>query len=376
MMDWTKPEFGAGTLAARAAIPVPQPAGPMVASPEFASAYHQDLDDLAPVRYGRWGHRSADQLEDALGVLDRGRSVVFNSGMAAVSAVLLGLLRPADRLVLFEGGTYYETRQIADQLAGRGIEVVVLGAMEDLPAAAVGARLVVVESPSNPLLELYDLREIAGIAHAAGALVAVDNSVASPLGQCPLELGADLVMCSDAKVVGGHHDLVLGHVSCRDPALLTALRDWRYLHGGIPAAFTCWLALRSIGTLELRVQRQNANAAALVKLLAARAEVTGLRWPGWPSDPQYQLASRQMTLGGGLLAFRLPDRAYLHRFLRASGLISAATSYGGLQSTANDIGAWPHLAVPAGLVRISCGCEATADLVADVREALDKAAVS
>ncbi|QNE17465.1 aminotransferase class I/II-fold pyridoxal phosphate-dependent enzyme [Kribbella qitaiheensis] len=375
-MNRMKDGLGPGTIAARAGAPPAEPAGPLVVSPEFATAYHQDLDDVAPVRYGRWGHRSADHLEEVLGALDRGRSVVFNSGMAAVSAVLLALLRPSDRLVLFEGGTYYETRQIADQLAGRGIEVQVLKAMAELPAAVVGARLVVVESPSNPLLDLYDLREIARIAHAAGALVAVDNSVASPLGQCPLDLGADLAMCSDAKVVGGHHDLVLGHVSSRDAELLTALQDWRYLHGGIPSAFTCWLALRSIGTLELRVQRQNANAGALVKLLATRPEVTGLRWPGSPADPQYPLAARQMMLGGGLLAFRLPGRPYLHRFLRASRLIVPATSYGGLQSTANDIGAWPHLAVPAGLVRISCGCEDTADLVDDVRDALDKAAVS
>ncbi|TCO40506.1 cystathionine gamma-lyase [Kribbella antiqua] len=365
-----------GSLAVQGLAPEVEPAGPLTVSPEFATAYDQDLDDIAPVRYGRWGHRSAEQLEECLGRLDRGSSVVFNSGMAAVSSVLLALVRPGERLVLFEGGTYYETRQIAEQLAGRGVAVRVIASMAELPEAVVGARLVVVESPSNPLLDLYDLRAVARIAHDAGAIVAVDNSVASPLGQCPLELDADLVMSSDAKVIGGHNDLVLGHVSTRDDQLLKTLQDWRYLHGSIPSAFTCWLALRSIGTLELRVERQNASAAALVKLLASRPEVTGLRWPGAPADPQHPIAAAQMRLGGGLLTFCLPDRAYLHRFLRSCRLIVPATSYGGLQSTANDIGAWPHLNVPGGLVRISCGCEDTTDLVDDVRQALDLAALS
>jgi cystathionine gamma-lyase len=362
-----------GSLCIHTGLPDRELAGPLTPSPEFATAYHQDLDDLAPTVYGRWGHGAAERLEAALGALDQGGTVVFNSGMAAVSAVLLGLLRPGDKLVLFEGGTYYETRQIADQLVERGVVIEVLTSDADLPEAVIGARLVVLESPSNPLLELYDLRAATEIAHAAGALVAVDNSVSSPLGQCPLALGADLVMSSDAKVVCGHNDLILGHVSSRDEGLLGTVRHWRHLHGGIPSPFVCWLAHRSIGTLELRILRQNANAAALADLLALRPEVTGLRWPGSARDPQWAIARRQMRLGGGLLTFQLPDRAHLHRFLRASTMVSAATSYGGLQTTANDILAWPHLRVPAGLVRISAGCEDTEDLVSDVRTALDAA---
>lgn len=363
----------AGTHCVHAGLPEFELAGPLSPSPEFATAYHQDLDDVAPTVYGRWGHSAADRLEVALGALDRGRSVVFNSGMAAVSAVLLSLLRPGDKLVLLEGGTYYETRQISDQLIERGITVQVLSGVGELTTAVEGAKLVVLESPSNPLLDLYDLRAAARVAHAAGALLAVDNSVSSPLGQTPLALGADLVMSSDAKVVCGHNDVILGHVSGRDDDLIGTIRQWRHLHGGIPSPFACWLAHRSIGTLEVRLLRQNTNAAALVELLAGRPEVAGLRWPGSGTDPQREIARRQMKLGGGLLTFRLPDRAHLHRFLRSSRLVSAATSYGGLQTTANDIGAWPHLRVPDGLVRISAGCENTQDLVADVRRALDAA---
>jgi cystathionine gamma-lyase len=188
-----------GSQCIHAGLPDFELAGPLSPSPEFATAYHQDLDDVAPTIYGRWGHDAADRLEASLGALDQGQSVVFNSGMAAVSAVLLGLLRPGDKLVVFEGGTYYETRQIAEQLVERGVVVRVLPRDANLSEAVTGARLVVLESPSNPLLDLYDLRAACEVAHAAGALVAVDNSVSSPLGQVPLSLGADLVMSSDAR---------------------------------------------------------------------------------------------------------------------------------------------------------------------------------
>jgi cystathionine gamma-lyase len=362
-----------GSLCVQLGLPNPIPAGPLTASPAFATAYHQDLDDVAPVVYGRWGHDSSERLELLLGSLDSGRAVVFNSGMAAISAVLLGLLRPGQVVVMFEGGTYYETRQIADHLIERGVTVRTVSNVAELQGAVVGARLVVLESPSNPTMRIYDIRAVAATASAAGALSAVDNSVSSPLGQCPLDLGADLVVSSDAKVVCGHNDLILGHVSTRDEDLLDALRQWRHLHGGMPSAFACWLAQRSIGTLEMRLRQQSSNAAALVGLLTGRPEVSDLRWPGSPVDPQYALASGQMTLPGGLVAFRLPSREHLHRFLRASRLVSATTSYGGLQTTANDIGAWPNLRVPAGFVRLSCGCEDEADLEADVWQALDAA---
>jgi cystathionine gamma-lyase len=353
--------------------PPPTPAGPLTASPSLATAYHQDLDDIAPTRYGRWGHDGAEALEGALGALDGGLSVVFNSGMAAISAVLMSLLKPGQVFVV-GGDTYYETQQIADQLRERGVHIRVLtDVAAQLADAVEGARLVLLESPTNPLMGIHDLQECARLIHDAGALLAVDNSVSSPLGQRPLDHGADLVITSDAKIVGGHNDIILGHVTIRDPELDSTLRNWRHLHGTIPSAFDSWLTQRSIGSLEMRVERQNANAAALTHLLAGREEVTHLRWPGWQEDPGYAVASRQMLRGGGLLAFQLPGRAHLHRFLRASRLIIPATSYGGLQTMANDIATWPHIKVPPGYVRISCGCETTTDLTDDVLHALDAA---
>jgi cystathionine gamma-lyase len=355
-------------------MPPLEAASPLVAPLSLATAHHQDLDDVAPTRYGRWGHDSAAALEEVLGTLDGGTSVVFNSGMSAVSAVLWSLLGPGDALVV-GADAYYETRQIADQLAARGVGVRPLtDVARQLPEAVTGARLVVLESPTNPLMRIHDLRECARLSHAAGALLAVDNSVSSPLGQRPLDLGADLVVTSDAKVVGGHNDIILGHVTARGPELVERLRSWRHLHGSIPSAFDCWLTRRSVGSLEIRLARQTANAAALTEVLHRRPEVLDLRWPGWRLDPDHAVASRQMLRGGGLLSFRLPGRDHLHRFLKASSLIVPATSYGGLQTMANDIATWPHLAVPPGLVRISCGCEPTRDLVDDVVRALDAAA--
>jgi cystathionine gamma-lyase len=371
--DVTAPSPQPGSFAVQSVMPPKEAAGPLVAPMGLSTAYHQDLEDIAPTLYGRWGHESASALEEVLGTMDAGTAVVFNSGMSAVSSVMMSLLKPGDTVVV-GADTYYETRQIAEQLGERAVTVRSLtDVARQLPEAVTGARLVLLESPTNPLLGIHDLRECARLAHEAGALFAVDNSVSSPLGQRPLDLGADLVITSDAKVVGGHNDIILGHVTARDPELLGRLRHWRHLHGSIPSAFDCWLARRSIGTLELRHERQTANAAALTEMLHRRPEVTHLRWPGWELDPGYAVASRQMVRGGGILAFRLPDRAHLHRLLKASTLIVPATSYGGLQTMANDIATWPHIKVPPGYVRISCGCEPTSELVDDVRHALDTA---
>lgn len=362
-----------GSFCVQSVMPSRDVAGPLVPPVNLATAYHQDLDDIAPTRYGRWEHDSAANLEEVLGALDGGTAVAFNSGMSAISAVMLTLLRPGDTLVV-GADTYYETRQIADQLSDRGVFVRPLADVgRQLSEVVAGARLVLLESPTNPLMDIHDLRECARLSHEAGALFAVDNSVSSPLGQRPLDLGADLVLTSDAKVVGGHNDIILGHVTTRDSELVKQLRCWRHLHGSIPSAFDCWLARRSVGTLELRHERQTANAAALTELLHQRPEVTHLRWPGWKLDPDHEVASRQMIRGGGVLAFRLPGREHLHRFLKASSLIVPATSYGGLQTMANDIATWPHITVPPGYVRISCGCEPTHELVDDVQHALDTA---
>jgi cystathionine gamma-lyase len=225
------------------------------------------------------------------------------------------------------------------------------------------------ESPANPGLDMCDLPALGAAARAAGALVAVDNTTPTPLGQRPLDLGADISVASGTKALAGHSDVVIGYACARSPDLVTALRSWRNLAGAVPGPFEAWLVHRSMGTLDLRLARQTANAAAVAEVLAAHPAVLEVRWPGRPGDPAHDLATRQLRRVPGVVTFRLADRDAVGRFLRASRLLLAATSFGGLHTTADRREQWGD-DTPPGLVRLSCGVEDTADLVADVAAAL------
>jgi cystathionine gamma-lyase len=219
-------------------------------------------------------------------------------------------------------------------------------------------------------MDLCDIAAAVRLAHAHGALLAVDNTTATPLGQRPLELGADFSLSSDTKALSGHSDLLLGHVTAADPRHAAALREWRTSTGSIAGPFEAWLAHRSLATLDLRLARQAENALALVELLARRPEVAGLRYPGWARDPAHPLALRQMRRFGGVLSFRLASAAAAADFLAAARLVHAATSFGGLHTTADRRAQWGADAVAPGFLRLSAGCEDPADLVADVEAAL------
>jgi cystathionine gamma-lyase len=232
-----------------------------------------------------------------------------------------------------------------------------------------GAALVLVETPSNPGLDVCDITEVAGRAHRAGALMAVDNTTATPLGQRPLSLGADLVVASDSKALSGHSDLVLGHVTCSTPELGAEVATLRNRGGAVPGPFETWLAHRGLGTLDLRLARQAANAEAVARELLEHPGIRGVRWPGLPDDPSYRVASRQMRRFGGVISFELPDAEAVSRFVAASKLIASATSFGGLATTADRRERWGDR-VGSGFVRLSLGCEDTEDLVADIRSAL------
>jgi len=310
-------------------------------------------------------------LESAIGELEGGECVVFSSGMAAISALLLTLLRPGDTVVLPSDG-YYKTRAFAAQtLAGLGVTIREVPTAGPYPAFD-GVRLVLLETPANPGLDVCDIAAVAASAHAAGALVAVDNTTATPLGQRPLDLGADVSVGSGTKALTGHSDLVLGYVCTRSGDLAGRLRAWRDATGAVPGPFEAWLAHRSLGTLDLRLARQSANAAAVADLLADRPDVTGVRWPGLPRDPAYPVAVRQMRRFPGVVTFTLASASTVDGFLAASRLVARATSFGGLHTTADRRAQWGD-DTPAGLVRLSCGVEDTADLVADITAALDVA---
>ncbi|WP_163510483.1 cystathionine gamma-lyase [Fodinicola acaciae] len=367
-------EWGDGTRVVTGGMAPAQAGQPLLPSPVFAAPFHLgDQPAGTADGYGRISHPSIRHFETALAGLEGGPVVAFATGMAAVSAVLLESLRPGDAVVLPSDG-YYTTRQLAaDYLAPRGVEVREVPTAADHSAAVDGARLVLLETPSNPGLDVCDIAEISTAAHRAGALVAVDNTTATPLGQRALELGADLVISSDTKALTGHSDLILGHVGCRDQRLADRLAAWRRAAGAMPGPFEVWLAHRSLGTLDLRLRRQADNALALVEVLAKTDGVSGLRYPGWPADPAYALASRQMRRFGGVVSFTLPSAETVARFVAESALVSAATSFGGLHSTVDRRAQWGGDDVPDGFVRFSAGCEDTADLVADVSAALDHA---
>jgi cystathionine gamma-lyase len=372
----TERELGDGTRVVHAGLPEAVDGAPFLPGPTFAAPYHASGDPHAvDYVYGRYGNPSWSRYEDALGSLDGGRAVAFASGMATVNAVLLPRLRAGDVLVA-PSDCYMSVRTLAKgYLRERGVEVRLVPTPGDAVLDALdGATLVWLESPSNPGLDVADLERVIERAHAGGALVAVDNTLATPLGQQPLALGADFAMSSDSKHISGHGDLVLGHVSVRDPAMVEELVAWRIETGAIPGPFEIWLAHRSLATLDVRLERGCANALAIAEFLATRPDVSGVRYPGLPGDPAYELARRQMTRFGTVVGFELADEGRAQAFLAACELIAEATSFGGVHSSAERRARWGGDAIGPGFIRLSAGCENPDDLLADISGALDRAA--
>ncbi|MBM9620519.1 cystathionine gamma-lyase [Streptomyces zhihengii] len=370
--------LGEGTRAVRAGLPEPQQYEPTLPGPVFAAHFHLSGDPTGPYTYGRDSNPTWTHLERAIGELEAPgedvHTVTFASGMAAISAVLMSQLRTGDAVVLPDDG-YQALPLVREQLRAFGIEVRTAPTRDDSQLPLIdGARLLWIETPSNPGLDVCDVRRLVEAAHAAGALVAVDNTLATPLGQRPLDLGADFSVASDTKGMTGHGDILLGHVTCRDAERAAEVRRWRKVVGAIPGPMEAWLAHRSLATLPLRSDRQNATALALAEALARREDVTGLRYPGLPGDPSHKIAAQQMRRFGCVVSFVLPDRAHAERFLAALRLVDDATSFGGIRSTAERRGRWGGDDVPEGFIRFSVGAEDAEDLLADVARALDEAA--
>ena len=318
--------------------------------PVLAAPFHLSGEVGETIGYNRDGNPTWALYEQALGELEGADVVVFASGMAAVHAALETTLRPGDVLVAPSDG-YPGLRLIAEEhLAPRGIEVRLVATSDAAVREALpGAGVVFLESPSNPGLDVLD---IAAIARDTDALVLVDNTLAGPLHQPVLELGADLAIVSATKYLTGHSDINMGYVAGRDT---TKLREWRTLTGAIPGPFETWLAHRSLPTYPLRLDRQMENARELAAMLGDRAEVSDVRYPGV----------------GAVVCFTLADADAAQRFLGACELVIEATSFGGLHSSAERRARWGTDDVAEGFIRFSCGIEDTADLLADVRRGLD-----
>ncbi|MET7696251.1 cystathionine gamma-lyase [Streptomyces sp. NPDC005485] len=370
---------GEGTRAVRAGLPEPVKNEPTLPGPVFAAHFHLPGDPTGPYTYGRDENPTWTLLERAIGELeapgqDGVETLAFPSGMAAVSAVLFSQLRAGDVVVLPDDG-YQVLPLVREQLTAYGIEVRTAPTRGDAQLDVLdGAKLLWIETPSNPGLDVCDIRRLAEAARARGTLVAVDNTLATPLGQRPLELGADFSVASGTKMLTGHGDILLGYVSARDAALMATVRRWRKIVGAIPGPMEAWLAHRSLATLHLRADRQNANALAIAEALRTRPEVTGLRYPGLPDDPSHKVAAQQMRRFGCVVSFTLPTRARADLFLDALRLVDDATSFGGVRSTAERRGRWGGDAVAEGFIRFSAGAEDAEDLVADVLRALDESA--
>jgi cystathionine gamma-lyase len=353
----TERRGGDSTRAAHAGLPAGADGEPFLPGPTFAAPYHlAGPSDASRFNYGRYDNPTWARLEEALGELEGADSLVFASGMAAVSAVVLPGLHTGDVLVA-PADAYPGIRTIArDMLEPNGVEVRLVPTADDAVRAALpGATLVWLESPSNPGLDVLDLRALAAEAHAEGASVAVDNTLAGPLRQRPLELGADYSVTSASKHLSGHSDLILGTVAVADAQRAAALRAWRIATGAIPGPFEAWLAHRSLATLALRLERQEANASAVAERLRARDDVSDVRWPGV----------------GSVVCFDVGSHARADAFLGACALVAQATSFGGLHSNAERRARWGSDAVTDGFIRFSAGIEDAHDLLADLERALE-----
>jgi len=347
-----------------------QPGEPFEPAIVNTAIYALPGDPQGPYQYARWANPTWTGLEEVLGRLEDAEALIFPSGMAAVASVLYSQLRPGDQVLLPSDG-YYTVRTAAEKfLAPMGVRVRTCATAAVEREALDGVRMVWVETPSNPGLDLADVRAVAQRARQAGALLVVDNTTMTPLGQRPLELGADVVVSSDTKAVNGHSDTLFGHVASRNADVMAGVRDWRRVCGAIPGAFETWLVQRGLDTLELRLARMCDSAQHLAERLARHPKVRAVRYPGLASHPAHELARRQMRRFGALIGITLADAPAAERFIDGCRYVRAATSFGGLHSSAERRARWGE-AVADGYVRFSVGCEPTEALWRDVEQALD-----
>lgn len=333
--------------------------------------------------YARTGNPTRQALEANAASIEGGTyGRAFASGMAATDAMLRTALRPGDHLVIPDdayGGTF---RLIDKVFTHWGIEYTP-AAVTDVDAIRAAIRpstkLVWIETPTNPLLNIGDIAAIAEVAHAAGAQLVVDNTFASPYLQQPLALGADVVLHSSTKYLGGHSDVVGGLLVTDDEETDAGIAFLQNGSGGVPGPFDAFLTMRGIKTLGVRMERHCDNAEAVVDLLSSRPEVSSVLYPGLPEHPGHAAAAKQMSRFGGMLSVRMAGgRAAAEQLCARAEVFTLAESLGGIESLIEHPGAMTHastagsmLEVPDDLVRLSVGIEDATDLVADLEQAID-----
>lgn len=358
--------------------------GAVIPPIHFSSTYAQDgIGGLrGGYEYGRSGNPTRAALETQLAALEGGtHGVSFASGLAAEDALLRAVLKPGDEVLLGNdvyGGTY---RLLARILGPWGITLRVVE-MSDLDAVEAAlaerpAQILWVETPSNPLLKVSDLEGLSRLGRAAGALVVVDNTFASPALQQPLAHGADVVVHSTTKYLGGHSDVVGGALILNDDALAEQIRFLQFAAGAVSGPMDAWLTTRGIKTLGVRMQRHSENGQAIAEFLTSHPAVQRVYYPGLPTHPGHAIAARQMSGFGGIVSLALANGAAARRFAESTRLFTLAESLGGVESLVNYPDVMTHasvrgteLAVPVEVVRLSVGIESVDDLIADVEQAL------
>jgi len=359
----------------------PDPATGAVREPiHLSTTFERGPDGQYPhgYFYSRSGNPNRSALEQAVAALEGGaETVAFASGSAATLAAFT-LAAPGGRIVCSSDCYHGTAKQLREMLPRFGVQAAFVDTTDVCAveqALAPGAALLWVETPSNPLLRVSDLAALAALAHGHGALLGCDNTFASPVLQRPLALGADLVMHSTTKFLGGHSDVLGGIVVVKERgAALARLRDFQSAGGGVPSPFDCWLLLRSLPTLPLRVRAQSSHALAVARFLAADRRVERVFYPGLEEHPGHALAARQMQGGyGAVVSFQVPgDAADALAMASRAKLFTRATSLGGVESLIEHRASMegPHTQTPPNLLRLSIGLENPADLVADLDQAL------
>jgi len=331
--------------------------------------------------YSRVGNPTRTALETALASLEEANhGVAFSSGLGATTT-LMHLVDPGERVVLIAdvyGGVYRMTSQVYEPKGYRFTYVPAEEFDENL-AAHLGddVKIVWVETPSNPLLNIVDIRRAAEAAHAAGALLVIDNTFASPYLQQPLALGADLVVHSTTKYLGGHSDVIGGFVATNDDGLADRLRFLQKSLGAVPGPFDSWLVLRGIKTLALRMRQHSENARAIAGFLDEHPAVERVLYPGLPNHPGHDVARNQMRDFGGMVSFQVESEEEAVALVARTKLFLLAESLGGVESLIEHPARMTHastadapFAAPRNLVRLSVGIEAVGDLIADLETAL------
>ena len=355
--------------------PAKQPDGALNPPIALNSTFHEG----GPIGYGRYGNETWSALEDAISILEGGKTLLFSSGMAAISAVFS--LLPEGSVVVAANNGYQGTTTLLKKLHESEklkVRFVNLANTDETVAAIPGAQMLYLESPLNPLLEIIDLPNLIAAGKEAGCGVAVDNTLATPLLQNPLALGADIVIHSVTKYLSGHSDLILGSLSTNDSALYNRLEQSRRYGGAIAGPFEAWIALRGVRTFALRMQRSQENALELATRLSKDGRVAKVRYPGLPTDAYHQMAKSFMKGFGAMISFDVNGTVdQVDLMCNSSRLITNATSLGGVESIweRRRRCATESTLVPENLIRFSVGIENLDDLWADIEHAFTAAKI-